>query len=273
MTKIESHHYHTLWRMLTPLLLTLLLPPWTCGCQHKAHSGEARQATENTLPRLMPFMTGPAAGFLTNDSGFSAHCEIHLENNGTLPLSLAGQLYVRGHLFRLEIMPGKYKPGRSEELGLIWNTSTHAGWVFSEALQGYAACQNDLEFTNVSLENIPGQSDKIDGRAVDHSEAAFLGGNGQKQIIQLARTLDSSKIPLEIRVLDVATNSIVLSLTKVEDAVPAAGLFLPPESFTQYPTAAALVAELATRQANYYGGGGIGAPPSDNWQPPPPRPR
>jgi hypothetical protein len=237
------------------LLAGLLIFPWLCGCAgHKAPSGEARVVTELALPRLAAAITGPAGGFLTN-GGFAADCQISLAGIAGRTVKLYGRIYGQRGKIHLAVAPGKAKPGSPQAFGVIWDSTAHAGWVFSEALQGYAAISGaGAGFTNFVTETIPGPPEKREGHPVDDAEATCLNGNGQRMVLHLTRAQDLGNLPLDIQVIE-GPGAFAVALTQAQNATPAADLFLAPDGFTKYPSEAALVEELADRQQSVYGQG------------------
>jgi hypothetical protein len=172
---------------------------------------------ESTLPKLTAILTGPSALFLTNAGSFEAECVISL-GSGEKPRKLSGRLFVRGGKLSLETVPAKSKSANTGAFGVIWDATSGNGFVFSEALQGYAAIGAEARSTNSAIVSIAGP------------------GN----------------FPLEIRSA-ASPDVFALALAKVQRVLPPDDLFLPPDGFTKYPNAAALLNELTDRQQSVLG--------------------
>jgi len=219
-----------------------------CGCVHR--DPNAGREAEIMLPKLRMMITGPTAMLLTNLAGFQSECVITLSGASGTPRNYAGRLFARGGKLRLETVPGKAKSASTLTFGVIWDATSKRGYVFSDALQGYAVLAGSDWFTNV-LTSVAGQTEKMEGHAVDYVEVTATGGNHQKTVLQLNRAQDLSNLPLQIRQPD-EPDSFTLRLTAVQTIVPPQGIFLPPDDFTKYESETAMLAELVARQHNVF---------------------
>jgi hypothetical protein len=71
--------------------------------------------------------------------------------------------------------------------------------------------------------------------------------------IQLTRAMDLGDVPLQMHFAD-QPDSLALTLSKIRmDKLPD-DLFLPPDDFTKYDNAVAMIGELASRQRSVHGG-------------------
>lgn len=226
---------------------------WTCGCLHRDFN--AGREAETTLPKLTALWTGPVANLLTNQSGFESECLITLAGGAESQPKLSGRIFGLGGKLRLEIVPGKAKAksGGAGEFGVIWDAAASQGFLLSEAMQGYAALQRSVQFTNLLTQTTAGQPDRLEGHLVDHVNVTAMGSDGQTIALQLTRAQDLGNLPLEIRSAD-GLNPFTITLTNVRLILPAKALFLPPDDFTKYETETALVEELTARQQNVFGG-------------------
>ena len=244
---------HGLGILLWGMMFTL----WASGCAHTSHhNGFAGGEAEALLPKLISVATGPAAMLLTNGDGFRSEFAMTLEDAVEPPLQLSGRMLVRGGKLRLEAAFGKSKSKsvRAGDFGVIWDTAASQGYVFSEALQGYAPINKAVRFTNLLTQVIAGQTERIEGHLVDKANVTVMGSDGQTLIIQLLRAQDLGNLPLRIRSLN-RPPSFALALSKIQLVMPAEDLFLPPDGFSKYESEAALINELAARQQSLFGGG------------------
>lgn len=240
-----------------PLALVVLISFSLCGClHHKAPAG--RPEEETLLPTLRTLFTGPCALALTNGGAFEAQCQICLNPAAEKPRFLPGVLCIRGSQVRLETLPPKSKSPSLLEFGIIWDTRANTGFVFSEALQAYAAISSAPPFTN-SAQIATSDKEKMNGHTVDHATATFAGPSGQTLVMQLIRARDAQNIPLSMSSA-AEPHPFLVTLDKIQFLNPPDSLFLPPDGFTKYPTEAALVGELVDRQQSVFGGGRLRTP-------------
>ncbi len=169
--------------------------------------------------------------------------------NGS-PRHYSGRLFVRGAELRLETVSGKSKSASTHAFGVIWDTAASRGYVFSDALQGYAVLSGAIRYTNL-LTAVNGQPETLEGHVVDSAEVTALGVVNQKTVLQLNRAQNLGNLPVQIRQPD-ETNSFALRMTKVLAVVPPEELFLPPDGFTKYESETALLDELLARQHNVF---------------------
>jgi hypothetical protein len=235
------------------ILVGSLLAGGACGCaHHRGTSPEARRKVEITLPELTPVLTGPAGTLLTSSGDFESDWTLTLDNAPEPTLNLTGKLFVRGGKLHLETAPGKSKAIGVNELGLIWDAATARGWVYSEALQGYASIDGATQFTNLHTAMLADAPFTLAGHPVDHATATCTGSGGSTLVLQLVRARDLGNLPLQIQS---TIGNIVFNLTlnQVKPTQPADAFFLPPDGFTAYKSETALVEELSIRQESVFG--------------------
>jgi len=232
---------------------------WQCGCIHnKLRDGPNG---EELLSRLEALATGPAALVLTNLPSYTAECTIALAGDQPVPRQLSARLAVSGGQLRLETVPRKSKSASAEGFGVIWDANGHRGFVFSDALQGYAALSGTVVYTNLQTSAVAAQPGQMAGHAVTRVDMTADGDNGQQLRLQLECATDLGNLPLQIRCGD-GPGSYTLTLANVQPGPPAADLFLAPDGFTKFASAAALADELAGRQQNVFGEHSVqGGPP------------
>lgn len=248
MTKLNNNPPKR-WRHLAGVLLCgFAVSWWTCGCVHRDLN--AGREAEVTLPKLTALMTGPAALLLTNLTGFESECRISLAGGTGSPRNFSGRLFAHGGKLSLEMVPDKYKSASTRAFGVIWDVASGQGYVFSEALQGYAALTGSGRFTNL-LTAVAGQTESLEGHPVDHADVTAIGADGQRIVLHLTRAQDLGNLPLQIRKTD-EPDAFTLMLAKVQKGLPPEELFLPPDGFTKYESETALLDELNARQHNVF---------------------
>lgn len=239
----------TWWRNLTKTLLGGVAVAWClCGCVH--HDANAGREAEVMLPKLRMLIAGPTAILLTNLAGFQSECVISLADANGAPRNYSGRLFAREGKLRLDTVPGKSKAASTLAFGVIWDATSNRGYVFSDALQGYAVLAGSDRFTNF-LTSVAGQPEKMDGHVVDNAEVTAIGLGSQIMVLQLKRAQDLGNLPLQIRQPD-EPNSFTLRLVKIQTVVPPEEIFLPPDGFTKYESETAMLEELVARQHNVF---------------------
>ncbi|MGA2247193.1 MAG: hypothetical protein ABSH48_19555 [Verrucomicrobiota bacterium] len=234
-------------------LLGILCTLWTSGCVHRDRkNGLARGAAEVSLPALTSVTTWPLGVLLTNGSAFESEFSLALEDPSGRPLILSGQLLVSGGKLRLEAARSNGKAMRTGDFGVIWDTSGHQGFVFSEALQGYSPISVAAHCTNLLVQTIGGETERIEGHSVDKSNVTMMRNDGQTMIVQLLRSQDGN-LPLRISSSPNSPFSFVLTLSNIQLLKPADELLLPPDGFTKYESETAMLDELADRQQSVSG--------------------
>jgi hypothetical protein len=232
--------------------LALVLMAWTSGCAHT--NGVAGGGVEALLPEATSVLTGPAAVLLTNGNACGAEFIMTFPNASPSPLKFSGQMLVSGGKLRLEGTFGKpnRESRRMGDFGLIWNVAAGQGYVFSEALQGYAPINEAIQFTNLVSQVTAAQTERIEGHVVDQVNVTVTDRDGQTTTIQLLRAQDLGNLPLQIHSVD-GSHPFALTLSKIQQVTPAEDLFLPPDGFTKYESEAAMLIELTGRQQSILG--------------------
>ena len=208
------------------------------------------------MPRLTSVMAGPVAVLLTNADGFQSDFTMSFGDDAERPVTISGWIVAYGGKLRLDALPGeKSRKVKGEAgFGVVWDTATGQGFVFSDALQGYAPLVGTVQFTNILTELVSSDVDHIEGFPVDKVNAMVLGDDGGRTAFQLLRAPDRGNLPLQVNSPD-RPHSFVLRLSKISPTTPQADLFLPPDGFTKYDSESALTTELAIRQQGVQEGG------------------
>ena len=96
----------------------------------------------------------------------------------------------------------------------------------------------------------PAAPEKVAGHPCQPAEATVAASDGSATVLRLWRATDLKGLPVRITCAANGT-PLTLTLSKVRlEALPD-DLFLPPNGFTKYDSAKALMNELAARQQNY----------------------
>lgn len=226
----------------------------TCGCAHTDRSkAYDRGGTATLLPRLTALTAGPIAVLLThgNTNTYSATFSLTSSELSGKPLRLSGPLLGSGQKLRLEFAKSDGKPLLGGTVDLIWDGATRQGYLLSEAMRSYAPVYDVVRCTNLLTGAAAGPTGRMEGHPADTATATLQCGDGQTITIQLTRALDLGKLPLQLHFAD-QPDSFALTLSKIRaDKLPD-DLFLPPDDFTKYPTAVAMIDELAARQQSVY---------------------
>jgi hypothetical protein len=195
------------------------------------------------------FLMGPVAPLLTNTLGFSARVTFTSAGGGKGPVS--GELLGRGNWLL-------YAPGQEEKsetkapaggFSFLWDVAEHRGFVLSETLQGYAPVSAKTTPTNWVAVPVQAPPERLDGHPCRLEEALVQMSNGSNAVFRVWRAGDLRQFPARLTSL-VADEPLTLNFSRIRLAVPPPELFAPPASFTQYPSPAVLVDELAIRDRN-----------------------
>ena len=210
------------------------------------------------------------AVLLTNADGFSAHVVL-LSNKTAL---VTGDLQGRGVklLFTGDSSSSAAKRLRQGGISFIWDTAANSGYVLSEALQGYAPMALAIRVTNLVARAamVKAVAAAIEGHRCDQEEVTLSFSDGSTAEFHVWRAVDLKRFPLRISSASDPA-SFTFNFTNVRLAVPPNELFQPPEDFTKYENAAAMMDELAFRQQDLRrgaaprggdDGGGVSAPKS-----------
>ena len=219
-----------------------------CGCFSR-HAGPVYHAGDENPP---DFLVGPVTVVLTNLNGFSAHITSTITSPGEETRTTSGELLGReGRLVFQPTLPIKGKRARTEGgLFFIWDETRRAGYVLSEALQGYAPIKSDfgpagqLDITKESIQ------ENVNGHPCHRCEAVVELNNGLKARLTLWQADDAGHFPVRIESVE-GTRHMTLDFSEVRLEYPAQELFLPPDGFTPYASSVALMNELIVRDASF----------------------
>jgi hypothetical protein len=221
------------------------------------------------------FLAGPAGVLLTNVEGFSARLTVSLPGAGGGRRTVTGDMLGReGVLVFQPANAAKAKRARTEGgMFFIWNETTRSGFVLNDPLQAYAPIAASVQPTNVALDTSGAAEEEANGHPCRRIQAVVQCSDGTSTRLTLWEAEDAKHFPVRIRTA-AGPREMTLDFSELRLELPAAPIFSPPEGFTKYDTAAALIRELIVRQTALgkgYGGRPAEAPESDatlgNWRP------
>ena len=238
-----------------PGLSLAIIALFTAACAHVRPAGGRGGAGGDILPPKPPvFLDGPMAALLTNVDGFSAHATLETRASSNRPVIVSGELLGRGS--KLFFAPTGSTPASKHHpdggMSFIWDVNEGSGYMLSEALQGYAPILSGARATNVVIGTAAEHSapEKLGGHPCEQKQAIVASSDGSETVFHLWRAEDLRGFAVRI---NSATNSVFLSLnlSTVRLEIPSAELFLPPDGFTKYDSAEALMNELMARQESW----------------------
>jgi hypothetical protein len=219
-----------------------------CGCASR-HVGPVYHAGDENPP---DFLVGPITAVLTNLNGFSAHVTSTITSPGEEPRITSGELLAReGRLVFQPALPLKGKRARTEGgLFFIWDETRHSGYVLSEALQGYApiiSAAGPASRLNITKESI---QENVNGHPCHRCEAVVLLNSGLEAHLTLWQADDTGHFPVRIETVE-GPSRMTLDFSEIRLEYPARELFLPPDGFSPYASAIALMNELIVRDSSF----------------------
>ena len=233
------------------LLLVVTLAAGCASSSKKADRAGGFQVMPTPLTPL--FLNGPMALLLTNADGFRAHVVFQGDAPSPATPASAGELIVRGSklLFAPEAIKAAKKQPHPEESAFVWDVNENRGFVLNEPLQAYAPISSSRQFTNVTtgapINSTP--PEKVAGHSCEPSEVTVTASDGIATVFRVWRAADLKGIPLRIQCPSGGV-PLTLTLSKVRlEAIPN-DLFLPPNGFTRYESAEAMMTEMALRRVN-----------------------
>jgi len=231
-----SQHYAGGKRILLVMMLLILGTTGCVGTSHRNSHGSS--GAEMLLPKLTSVVTGPAAILLTNGNAYGAKFTLLLNGDTEKPENVSGQILVQGTKLRFETAfnhaTGQFR--RAGDFGVVWDVASQQGFVFSEALQGYAPIHTTVQFTN-----------QLPSVRTDQTNVTVIGSDGQPHRIELLRSQKMGDLPVRIGFLN-GTQPFTLVFSEIKWIKAPEDLFLPPEDFTKYANEATLLTELEIRQ-------------------------
>ena len=240
MTKLENkiHLGHRAFAFVTVFALL------AGGCAHDhRHENWGAMRGRPFQPPPPVFLTGPVGELLANAGGYTAKLKTSSAPGSHLQPA-AGQLIASGSKFFFQPESISGKQGKAGQLSFIWDVTSHMGYVLSEALQGYAPITSTRVFTNIAIQAAQIQAETFEGHPVELSTATISAGNGDVSRFAVTRFRDLGGLPIRIESIG---EKFTLTLSQIRPGPPPAQLFLPPEGFTSYASAEAMMEELDAR--------------------------
>ena len=197
-------------------------------------------------PTPPAFLNGPVSLLLTNIPLFSCHAAIQA---GTGSVQ-TGTLFGRDGRLLFALEPDKETGKRLRQGGFsfIWDARENQGFALSEPLQGVAPLLPLHTFTNVTVQPATGSpSQKIEGFLCEPENVTISAADGSVFVYEVWRARDGNNFPMLINSGGGAA-PMSIHFTKVHFQAPPVEAFVPPETFTKYPTPENLAAEYVARQ-------------------------
>lgn len=236
----------------TFLVVTLVLGLLTAGTTHLLRAESGGDSTSERLAPMPPiFLRGAMAVLLTNRDGFAARITMETRTSSNRVEIVSGELWGRQGKLLFVPEPGKSggRRGSKDRVSFLWDVATSGGYSLSEALQGYAPISSNVRVTNVVAKADTGLSArlKIEGHSCELTEVVVAMNDGAITKFQLWRAADLKGFPIQIQSL---LNSTPLTVTfaRIRLESPPDELFRPPDGFTSYESAEAMMDELGLRQ-------------------------
>lgn len=225
------------------LLALPLLGAILCGgCASHRHRNFDYEA-EIKAAKLPEFLVGPASVLLTNASDMSARITVEEPGKSNKVAVVTGQLLIQGNRLLYAQKAG--------DRTFIWDAQLRAGYVLSDALQGYAPISSAVRVTNIfTTSEIAGGSGgtQVNGHAGHEAEITVASDDGSMAVFTVWRATDLNGFPVRIQSKN-AVPPFTVNLFDVRPDKLAPKLFEPPDGFTAYPTAETMAGELFARKA------------------------
>ncbi len=221
--------------------LLLLLAGLFNGC-----AGGSKNFSASSIEALPPsFLTGPVAALLTNVGPFSAH--VVMSNDLRMAKNISGELFSRDGKLLFAAEPAKKNPGGA--FAYITDLVSHQGFVWSEALQGYAPISLNGAAPATLTTHAEDGLTRVNNHPCQVEQTTVQMSDGSASSFRVFRALDLNRLPVQIRPIS-NTPPFGLSFSKVRSAPPPVDLFTPPGGFTKYDSPEMMVTELIMRQHN-----------------------
>jgi len=203
-------------------------------------------------PLPPPFVKGPIALMLTNQSGFSARATMPAAAPDW-PKPLSGQLLGRGSKLLFAADPEKSNK-KHPDAGLIfiWDVDRNTGFVLSDALQGYAPISSTLSYTNIAYSPASAAPRKIQGHSCKLQEAKMISSDGSSAAFRIWIAADLNGLPVKVESIDSAA-PLMVDISEIRLEPPPLDLFAPPAGFTRYNSPEAMMTEITIREQHLKG--------------------
>jgi hypothetical protein len=231
-------------------LALAFLAAGVCGCAHSSRdelSASARIAGSHPPG----FLIGPMSALLTNAENFSAHIQKDSTPPGNAQDFPSGQLLSRGSkVLFLPDYESKKARIRAGGVTIVFDIAEGQGTVMSEALQSYAPFTLNVRPTNVIVSVEKGSLQKIENHLCQSQQTFVQMSDGSGMLFHVLRATDLKYVPMQISSVSTSAPPVTLSLSKIRFEALPLELFSPPDGFTKYSSAEAMMDELAVRQGS-----------------------
>jgi hypothetical protein len=226
--------------VLAGALIVMMVPG--CGGSHQAMN---LNDLEDSAMGVKPprFLAGPTGELLTNVGGFSARITMEISSSSNKVRTVSGTVLGQGtHLL--------FAPEKGDR-SFIWDVAGDSGYVLSEALQGYAPISSTERVTtniDVKTSGVGTAVERANGYRCQKGDLVTESSDGSRSRFTVWRADDAKGFPVRIKAVEGWTEfTINFSAIRLE-SLPGK-LFLPPEDFTKYVSADAMMTELSMRQS------------------------
>jgi hypothetical protein len=182
---------------------------------------------------------------MTNTEGFVARVELR---TGKEKAPVEGRLLGNGSRFLfVPDMPTRVftKRKASEQTTYSWDVAQSKGFMINEALQGYAPVSKPERVTGLELKEIGAVYETIDGHRCQKLDATLTTSDGAQTFASVWRATDLKGFPLQIK----ASNGQILCVfSHVVFERVSLGAFVPPDGFSAYASADAMLSAMLERQ-------------------------
>jgi len=233
------------WVLLVALALA--------GCSHsRPEDHYVGFASAVFAPQPPPFLKGPMGLLLTNTDVFSARATM----TGAMPEwpdAISGELLGRGSKLAFAFVPEKKTKKHPGAGGLIfiWDVAQKSGFILSDTLQGYAPISSSVGFSNLTVSPSPGGPQRIEGHRCQPQQVNVTRADGTVSVLQAWRAADLNGFP--VRMTSAANPLVTVNISQIRLGPPSADLFAPPDSFTKYASAEAMMTEMTIREQHLKG--------------------
>ena len=221
-----------------------------CGCAgSRVREADLSAIAIRTAPAVLAALSGPDALLLTNLDGLQCRAAFVLSGLSGKPGRVSGLLLEsHGRLCFESDGAGKAVSGR---FGVIWDIAQNRGYLTSEDLQGVAPVSGTNHYGLLRREAEASTGAVQGGHPVQTSVVTLFTGDGQTIRRRVWEAADLKALALRIEPIN-DDGAPAISLSDIRTLNLPDNVFAPPEDFTKYPSAAALLNELVARQRSVY---------------------
>ena len=236
------------------------------GCAHsRSPASVAADNAWQVMPPVLSALTGPGAVLLTNLAGWQGQVVFTLAAADGHTRQVTGWLAVsQGRLNFESAAAGKNLSGR---FGIIWDTAANTGWLMSEALQGAAPVSATNRYTVSQREPNASGTETRAGHPVQNALVTLQVSDGKTVQYQVAQATDLALLALQAVPLT-GPAPVTFSVSNLKLTPAAESEFTPPDDYTKYTDAVALLDELISRQRTVYSDKDDYHPPAGLMEPP-----